>query len=89
MDDCLSRVDVAPPESCLRSKDSRAVRRGAVGEVPAQVTRRPPTLPHVRFLAWMPTEGKLANKNDSSHPKPSCIPVLVSDFTPCSAEVPG
>ena len=43
----------------------------------------------VVYLAWMPTEGKLANKNDSSHPKPSCIPVLVSDFTPCSAEVPG
>src|SRR6516165_10775135 len=50
MDDYLSRVDVAPPESCLRSKDSRAVRRGAVGKVPVRVTRRPPTLPHVRFL---------------------------------------
>src|SRR6516162_8971623 len=50
MDDYLIRVDVASPESCLTSKESRAVRRGAVGKVPAQVTRRPPTLPHVRFL---------------------------------------
>jgi hypothetical protein len=50
MDDYLNRVDVAPLESCLTSKESRAVRRGAVGKVPAQVTRRPPTLPHVRFL---------------------------------------
>jgi hypothetical protein len=46
MDDYLIRVDVAPLESCLTSKESRAVRRGAVGKVPAQVTRRPPTLLH-------------------------------------------
>src|SRR6478672_5489765 len=26
--------DIGPLESCLRSKDSRAVRRGAVGKVP-------------------------------------------------------
>ena len=31
-------------ESCLTSKESRAVRSGAVGKVPAQATRRPPTL---------------------------------------------
>jgi hypothetical protein len=48
-DDDLIRVDVASLESCLKSKESRAVRRGAVGKVPAQVTRRPPTLPHVQF----------------------------------------
>ena len=35
MDDYLSRVDVASLESCLTSKESRAVRRGAVGKVPA------------------------------------------------------
>jgi hypothetical protein len=33
----------------LRSKDSRAVWRGAVGKVPAKVTRWQPTLLHVRF----------------------------------------
>src|SRR4051812_9328071 len=44
MDDDLNRVDVAALESCLTSKESRSVRRGAVGKVPAQVTRRPPTL---------------------------------------------
>lgn len=49
MDDYLIRVDVAALESCLTSKESRAVRRGAVGKVPAQVTRRPPTLLPVRF----------------------------------------
>jgi hypothetical protein len=30
----LNRVDVVPLESCLTSKESRAVRRGAVGKVP-------------------------------------------------------
>ena len=50
MDDYRIRVEVAPLESCLTSKESRAVRRGAVGKVPAQVTRWPPTLLHVRFL---------------------------------------
>src|SRR6516162_2125527 len=49
MDDYLSRVDVAPLESCLTSKESRAVRRGADGKVPVKVTRRPPTLLQVRF----------------------------------------
>src|SRR5262249_58672695 len=44
MDDYLIRVDVVALESCLTSKESRAVGRGAVGKVPAQVTRRPPTL---------------------------------------------
>src|SRR5260370_35770604 len=34
MDNYLTRVDAAQLESCLRSKDSRAVRRGAVGKVP-------------------------------------------------------
>ncbi len=38
-------------ESCLRSKDSRAVRRGAVGKVPAKATRRWPTLLHARFCS--------------------------------------
>src|SRR5215813_18992 len=33
----------------LRSKDSRAVRRGAVGKVLYRATRRQPTLLHVRF----------------------------------------
>ena len=32
MDDDLIRVDVASLESCLTSKESRAVRRGAVGK---------------------------------------------------------
>ncbi len=36
-------------ESCLRSKDSRAVRGGADGKVPNRATRRRPTLPPVRF----------------------------------------
>src|SRR2546427_87403 len=39
-----------PLESGLRSKDSRAVRRGAVGKVPERATRRRSTLPHVSFL---------------------------------------
>src|SRR5262245_47887368 len=42
-------------ESCLRSKDSRAVRRGAVGKVPAKATRRRPTLPQARF--WSRAAG--------------------------------
>src|SRR5262245_56895178 len=37
-------------ESGLRSKDSRAVRRGAIGKVPERATRWWPTLPHVSFL---------------------------------------
>ena len=49
MDNYLIRVDVAPLESCLTSKESRAVRRGADGKVPVKVTRRPPTLLQVRF----------------------------------------
>src|SRR5713226_3732998 len=36
-------------ESCLRSKDSRAVRGGADGKVPTRATRRRPTLLQVRF----------------------------------------
>ena len=36
-------------ESCLRSKDSRAVRGGADGKVPGRATRRRPTLPQARF----------------------------------------
>jgi hypothetical protein len=36
-------------ESGLRSKDSRAVRRGAVGKVPIEATRWRPTLLLVRF----------------------------------------
>jgi hypothetical protein len=39
-----------PLESGLRSKDLRAVRRGAVGKVPVQATRWRPTLRSVRFL---------------------------------------
>jgi hypothetical protein len=38
-----------PLESCLRSKDSRAVRGGAVRKVPAKVTRWRPTLLHGRI----------------------------------------
>src|SRR5262245_38744271 len=53
MDEYLNRVDVASLESCLTSKESRAVRRGAVGKVPTQVTRRPPTLPPVRSRAGL------------------------------------
>jgi hypothetical protein len=34
----------------LRSKDSRAVWRGAVGKVLIRVTRWQPTLPQARFL---------------------------------------
>jgi hypothetical protein len=36
-------------ESCLRSKDSRAVRGGADGKVPERATRRRPTLLPVQF----------------------------------------
>src|SRR5262249_46741536 len=50
MGDYLSRVDIASLESCLASKESRAVRRGAVGKVPSQVTRWPPILAHVQFF---------------------------------------
>jgi hypothetical protein len=49
MDAYLIRVDVVALESCLTSKESRAVRRGAVGKVPAQVTRWPSTLLQARF----------------------------------------
>jgi len=35
----------------LRSKDSRAVWRGAVGKVPVKVTRWQPTLRHARFCS--------------------------------------
>ena len=49
MDNYLTRVVVAPLESCLTSKESRAVRRGAAGKVPAKVTRWRPTLLPVRF----------------------------------------
>lgn len=59
MDAYLNRVDVASLESCLTSKESRAVRRGAVGKVPTQVTRRPPTLPHVRFLGGCDTKLRM------------------------------
>src|SRR5229473_6911536 len=38
-----------PLESGWRSKDARAVRRGAIGKVPARATRWWPTLPPVRF----------------------------------------
>src|SRR4029450_3954443 len=38
-----------PLESGLRSEDSGAVRRGAVGKVPARATRWRPTLPHAGF----------------------------------------
>src|SRR5215831_9083167 len=48
-DNYLNRVDAVSLESCLRSKDSRAVRGGAVGKVPAKVTRWRPTLHPVRF----------------------------------------
>src|SRR5262249_38626857 len=44
MDNYLTRMAVAPLESCLTSKESRAVRRGAAGKVPAKVTRWRPTL---------------------------------------------
>src|SRR5215475_2943256 len=37
MDDDLIRVDVASLESCLTSKESRAVRRGAVGKGPREL----------------------------------------------------
>ena len=36
MDNYLNRVDAVSLESCLTSKESRAVRRGAVGKVPAK-----------------------------------------------------
>src|SRR6516162_6800676 len=45
MDDHLSRVDVVALESCLTSKESRAVRRGADGKGPARAPRWRPTLP--------------------------------------------
>ena len=45
----LGVIQDRPLESCLTSKESRAVRRGAVGKVPVKVTRRPPTLLPVRF----------------------------------------
>jgi hypothetical protein len=45
----VEAVRYTPLESGLRSKDLRAVRRGAVGKVPGWATRWPLTLRYVRF----------------------------------------
>ena len=78
MDDYLSRVDVAALESCLTSKESRAVRRGAVGKVPAQVTRRPPTLPLVRLDGGLlgKTQPLLAGQNLTFYPMNGAVRLL-------------
>jgi hypothetical protein len=44
MHDDLNRVECRQLESCLTSKESRAVRRGAGGKVLYRVTRWQPTL---------------------------------------------
>jgi hypothetical protein len=67
MDDHLSRVEVASPESCLTSKESRAVRRGVAGKVPAQVTRRPSTLLYARFGGGRRKRGRKATA-PTAHP---------------------
>jgi hypothetical protein len=41
------------------------------------------------ILAWMPMEGKPANKTARYRQEPAGIDLLVFDFTPRSAEVPG
>ena len=40
-------------------------------------------------LAWIPMQGKLANKMPICSKILYCVVVLVLDFTPRSAEVPG
>ena len=45
----VEAIRSTPLESGLRSKDLRAVRRGAVGKVPDEATRWPLTLPHAGF----------------------------------------
>src|SRR5512142_569719 len=40
-------------------------------------------------LAWIPMQGKLANKMPICSKILYCVIVLVLDFTPRSAEVPG
>src|SRR5512135_2966609 len=43
----------------------------------------------VWHLAWIPMQGKLANKMSICSKILYCVVVLVLDFTPRSAEVPG
>ena len=52
----------------LRSKDSRAVWRGAVGKVPVKVTRWQPTLRHARFCSRGEESDFLIDCNRTAQP---------------------